>query len=309
MHASPRAKVNLTLAVAPRGPDGYHPLASVFLRVGLADELIVAPSAGPGDGALTVTGLPGCPVAGNLVLRAFLGVRRALGHDLPPLVAHLEKRIPLGGGLGGGSSDGAAAIDSALAVWGAGLAPAALAQLELELGADVPFFARGGPVALIAGRGEQVERLLPPSGDLGVLLVTPPIALSTAEVFARFDDLGASGASGASSDDLAQALRGGLSGDELVAWAARLRDANDLWPAAASLAPALATMRQSLEASTGQPWLLSGSGSTLFALYPSAAAAAESGRLLELSAPSEAIEGAIINAVDLIGPDPIWRFP
>jgi len=68
-------------------------------------------------------------------------------------------------------------------------------------------------------------------------------------------------------------------------------------------------MRQSLEASTGQPWLLSGSGSTLFALYPSAAAAAESGRLLELSAPSEAIEGAIINAVDLIGPDPIWRFP
>jgi 4-diphosphocytidyl-2-C-methyl-D-erythritol kinase len=308
MHASPRAKVNLTLSVAPRRADGYHPLRSVFLRVGLADELVVGPAPGQGGDLLTVGGLPGCPVEGNIVLRAFAAARRELGHHLPGLVTHLDKRIPLGAGLGGGSSDGASAVDAALAVWGAGLAPAALAELALELGADVPFFAHGGPVALIGGRGEQVDRLPAIGGEMGMLLVTPPFSLSTAQVFARFDELGGSMASASVCDDLAGALRGGLSGDELVAWAARLRDANDLWPAAASLAPQLATLRDTLETLTSQPWLLSGSGSTLFALYPSPAAAAEAGRTV-VSAASDSVAGAIINAVDLIGPDPTWRFP
>jgi len=108
--------------------------------------------------------------------------------------------------------------------------------------------------------------------------------------------------------DLARALRDGTSSETVVAWAVRLRDANDLWAAAASLAPGLAALREHLEAETGRPWLLSGSGSTLFALYPSPAEAAVEGRLL-VSAESELLEGAMINAVDLVGPDPAWRFP
>ena len=308
MHASPRAKINLTLSVGPRGDDGYHSLSSVFLRVGLADDLTVAPAPGPGGDVLTLAGLPGAPVDGNLVLRAFALTRRALGHDLPGLVAHLEKRIPMAAGLGGGSADAAAAVDGALIVWGAGLALDVRAEIDLDLGADVPFFARGGEVALVRGRGEQVERLALPTGELGLLLVTPPIALSTAQVFARFDELGIATASESVTRDLARALRDGTSSETVVAWAARLRDANDLWAAAASLAPGLAALHEHLEAETGRPWLLSGSGSTLFALYPSPAEAAVEGRLL-VSAESELLEGAMINAVDLVGPDPAWRFP
>lgn len=308
MHARPLAKINLTLSVGPRGADGYHSLSSVMLRIGLADDLTVAFAPGTGGDVLTLGGLPGAPVEGNLVLRAFTAARRALAHDLPQLVAHLDKRIPMAAGLGGGSSNGAAALDAALGMWRAGLAPAVRENLEVELGSDVPFFARGGPAALIEGRGEQVERLPPITGDVGVLLVTPPVALPTAQVFARFDDLGPATDSSSLAGDLASALRGGLSGGGLVAWAARLRDANDLWPAAASLAPSLAALRAMLETRTGNAWLLTGSGSTLFGLYASAAAAAETGRLLASGSPAE-LEGAIINAVDLTGPDPIWRLP
>ena len=307
MHANPRAKVNLTLTVGPRGEDGYHPLSSVFLRVGLSDELVVA-FAESGHDTLTVTGLASGPIDGNLALRALGAVRQRLGHEMPPLVVHLEKRIPMGGGLGGGSSDGAAAIEAAEVMWGVGIAPSIRAEIEVELGADVPFFARGGEVALIKGRGEQVERLAPLRGELGVLLVTPPIALSTAQVFTRFDELGPATKSESVTSELAYSIGAGMNSESLVAWAAHLRDANDLWVAAASLAPGLAALREQLEAETGRPWLLTGSGSTLFALYPSVAEAVAEGRLI-VSAESELLEGAMINAVDLVGPDPAWRFP
>jgi 4-diphosphocytidyl-2-C-methyl-D-erythritol kinase len=297
MHANPRAKINLTLSVGPRGADGYHPIESLILRVGLADELVVA-FAETGPDVLTVTGLPGCPVEGNLVLRAFAAVRGRIGHDLPPLVATLNKRIPMAAGLGGGSSDGAAAIDAAELMWGVGLAPQVRREVELELGADVPFFARGGDAALVTGRGENIERLPVPAGEYGVLLVSPPFGLSTAQAFARFDELGSISKRPDAPRDLDEALRN----PEL------LRDANDLWPAAASLAPDLATLRDDLESETKRPWMMSGSGSTLFALYPAVAEATADGRLI-VQAESELLEGAIINAVTLNGPEPLWRYP
>jgi 4-diphosphocytidyl-2-C-methyl-D-erythritol kinase len=307
MHANPRAKVNLTLSVGPRSADGYHPIESVMLRVGLTDELVVA-FAESGPDLLTVTGLPGCPVEGNLVLRAFAAVRQRIGHDLPPLVATLDKRIPMAAGLGGGSSDGAAAIEAAEVMWGLGLSPQVRAQVALELGSDVPFFAQGGDAALVTGRGEQVERLAPLEGDLGVLLVTPRFALSTAQVFDRFDDLGRAASSEPITEQLASELRAGTSGARVIEWVERLRDANDLLAAAVSLAPDLAALREYLEAETGRPWLLSGSGSTVFCLYPSVDLASADGRLI-LSAESELLAGAMISAVDLIGPDPNWRYP
>lgn len=294
MHANPRAKINLTLAVGPRGADGYHSIESLILRVGLSDELIVA-FAESGADTLTVTGLPGCPVEGNLVLRAFGAVRRRLGHEMPPLVAHLDKRIPMAAGLGGGSSDAAAAIEAAEVMWGVGLSPQVRAEIELELGADVPFFARGGAAARVSGRGESVERVSVPADEIGVLLVTPPFGLSTAQVFARFDELDPPPI--VPSVDLATAL-----GDP-----AALHEANDLWPAAASLEPRLAQIRDELERLSRDPWMMSGSGSTLFALHSSAAEAAEAGKRL-VSAESELLGGAIINAVDLTGPEPVWRY-
>jgi 4-diphosphocytidyl-2-C-methyl-D-erythritol kinase len=298
MHARPRAKVNLTLSVGPRRHDGLHPLSSVFLRIGLADELNVAFGSGAGDDVLTVGGLEGCPVKGNLVLRAFGAARRALGHSLPPLVAHLDKRIPMDAGLGGGSADAASAVDCALQMWGAGLAPDRLAEVSLELGSDVPFFARNLGAALVSGRGEVIERLpVPP--DIGLLLVTPPIDLSTAAVYARFDEL-------SDGEERPAPEVPDLSG--LAEAAGALREANDLWPAVVSLAPGLGLLRDELETRTGRPWLLSGSGSTLFAVYPSSTMAADAGRSLA-AAEADALGGAMINAVDLVGPDPVWRYP
>ena len=302
MHARPRAKVNLTLRVGERGRDGYHPLESVFLRIGLADELTVAFGNGLGTDVLTVSGLPGADVSENIILRAFDTTRRVLGLELPPLVAHLDKRIPIAGGLGGGSADGAAAVDCALQMWGAALSPALLTDVAVELGADVPFFAANAAAALVRGRGEQIEVLREPSNDIGLLLVTPALALSTAAVFARFDQLPSPTEHTRVISDHATVLA------DLVGSASDLRDANDLWPAAITLAPELATLRDELERQTQRPWLMSGSGSTLFAIYSSADESVASARSL-VASESEALGGALFNAVDLVGPDPHWRYP
>ena len=299
MHARPHAKVNLTLSVEARGRDGYHPLESVFLRIGLTDELTVAFGNGLGADVLTVSGLPGSDASDNIVLHAFDATRRMLGAELPPLVAHLDKRIPITAGLAGGSSDAATAVDCALQMWGASLSPAMLFDLALGLGADVPFFAAHAAAALVRGRGEKIEVLPQPTSEIALVLVTPQIALSTSAVFARFDELDlASQGTRHEAPDL----------NALVASAARLRDANDLWPAAVTIAPQLDVLRDELERQTRRPWLMSGSGSTLFAFYESAGESVDSAR--SLAAPeSEILGGAIINAVDLAGPDPLWRYP
>ncbi|HYI21538.1 MAG TPA: hypothetical protein VEX62_02780 [Candidatus Limnocylindrales bacterium] len=284
LEARPPAKVNLTLDVLGRRNDGYHELRSTFLRVGLSDRLTMDLGAGPGD-RLTVTGLAGAPTEGNLVLTALDALRRHVAAELPPIDVTLDKRIPAAAGLGGGSSDAASALKLACECWGIALAPAEELTLAASLGSDVPFFAHDVPVATINGRGEHVSPIAAPDDDIGgLLLVTPPISLSTAAVFERFDDL---------------PMR--LDED-------RLRDANDLWPAAASLEPSLPRLREELERATSVPWLMSGSGPTLFAIYPSVEEASAAGRSLVESRLPE-LESAILNAVDLIGPDPNWRHP
>ena len=298
MHARPRAKVNLTLSVGPRGRDGYHPLTSAFLRIGLADDLTVAFGDNEGGDVLTVSGLPGCEVDGNLVLRAFAAVRNVMGQDLPQLVAHLNKRIPIAAGLGGGSADAATAVDCALQMWGVGLAPDVLDRVALELGADVPFFANNLDAAVVSGRGEKLEPLTI-EGHPGLLLVTPRIAMSTAAVFAEFDRIKAK----------PERRRPQMPDFAYLAeQSASLRDANDLWPAALALAPELGSVRGELENLTDRPWLMSGSGSTLFAIYESGTEALASGRSV-VAAESDVLGGALFNAVDLVGPDPLWRYP
>jgi 4-diphosphocytidyl-2-C-methyl-D-erythritol kinase len=298
VHARPRAKVNLSLSVGPRGRDGYHPLTSVFLRVGLSDELIVAFGNNEGNDVLTVTGLPGCEIEGNLVLRAFAAVRGTLGQDLPPLVAHLDKRIPIAAGLGGGSADAAAAVDCALQVWGVGLSPEMLDQVALELGADVPFFAHNLDAALVSGRGEKLEPLKINTNP-GLLLVTPRVAMSTAKVFARFDDQNAR----------PERRRPQMPDFVYLAeQSASLREANDLWPAAVSISEELGSVRGELENLSDKPWLMSGSGSTLFSIYESGSEAVASGRSI-VASESDVLGGALFNAVDLYGPDALWRYP
>lgn len=294
----PRAKVNLTLEVVGRRPDGYHELRSIFLRIGLSDRLAVVPGGADGSDTLTVTGLPGAPIRDNLVTRALYALRARVEVPLPALDVVLEKSIPSAAGLGGGSSDCASAIRLAQACWGVGLATEEALALGSELGSDVPFFLSGALAALVEGRGERVTPL-PDATDAGVLLVTPAIALSTARVFARYDDLGV---------EPRRIALAHVNTRQLVEAAERVRDANDLWPAAASLEPSLSALRAELEGATGRPWMMSGSGPTLFALYASAAEAAEGGQAL-VAARLPSLADALINAVDLVGPDPAWRFP
>lgn len=283
------AKLNLTLAVVGRRPDGFHELHSVMVPLGLADRLALAPAHAPAD-TIHVVGPDGSSVPGdpgpperNLVLRAITTARdalRASGVDasLPALAARLEKWIPVAAGLAGGSSDGAAALDGALEAWGVAGALDAAARLAVaaSLGSDVPFFLAGG-WALVEGRGDRVTRLPGVRGAAPwAVLVTPAVAASTHEVFAAYAAgvRPPAGASLATSRHLAAELAGGLASDRFLDRAGVLALANDLVPATAALLPALAALRRGLGRLLGRPVGQSGSGPTLWVLYPSEATAA-----------------------------------
>jgi 4-diphosphocytidyl-2-C-methyl-D-erythritol kinase len=274
------AKLNLALAVVGRRRDGFHDLHSVFVPLGLADRLSLSPAAADRD-TLHVTGYDAGRPEENLVIRAIAAMRTAVRGNwaggpgpAPALAARLEKRIPVAAGLAGGSSDAAAAMDGSLEAWGAELQPETLLKTAAALGSDVPFFLLGGP-ALVEGRGELVAPLHGLHSTPGVLLVTPAIAVSTADVFAVFDGLGGqgNGSTRMTSAHLAEELRSGLAAADLVARAGVLMVANDLLQAALVLVPELLPFRRALSRLLVRPIGLSGSGPTLWALYPSEAEA------------------------------------
>ena len=278
----PPAKRNLTLAVVGRRSDGYHALHTVMTPLALYDRLSLVPDPSPGArDRIRVDGFDAGPTDDNLVIRALAATRRAvrphLAADPPALAVRLEKRIPVAAGLAGGSSDAAAAIDGALEAWGAGdaLGPAERSELAASLGSDVPFFLAGGP-ALVEGRGERVTPLRgivlgPGEGEPGIVLATPAVAAHTATVFAAWADgaMAEPGVAARSSEHFAAEFGSGLSSRRLLERAGVLAAANDLLPAAAAVVPGLTAFRRALTRLLGRPIGLSGSGPTLWALYPS----------------------------------------
>ena len=314
------AKLNLTLAVVGRRADGFHDLHSVMVPLGLADRLVLAPVHAPAPARGSARVLPPAPAAGdtihivgpggspaagdlgpperNLVLRAIAAARealRAVGVDapLPPLVARLEKQIPVAAGLAGGSSDAAAALDGALEAWGlaGALGPGERLAVAASLGSDVPFFLAGG-WALVEGRGERVTPLPGVRGPVPwALLVTPAVAASTSAVYAAFR-AGArppAGASLATSRHLAAELTGGLTAGRFLDRAGVLAAANDLGPATAALLPALAALRHGLRWLLRRPVGQTGSGPTLWLLYPSEATAAEAAATVHVALASDSL--------------------
>jgi 4-diphosphocytidyl-2-C-methyl-D-erythritol kinase len=276
------AKINLTLAVTGRRPDGFHDLHSVFVPLSLADHLSLAVGAPGGKDSLHVAGHDTGPRDQDLVLRAIAAARAAVGAGpgrpaTAPIAARLEKHIPVGAGLGGGSSDAAATLDGALEAWDAELTPSARLAVAVALGSDVPFFLAGGP-ALVEGRGEHVTRLTGLRADPeppAVLLVTPAVHVATGDVFAVFAGSAARGDGSVrmTSAHLAEELRTGLDPRDLVARAAVLAAANDLLGATALVVPALVPFRRALARLLGRPIGMSGSGPTLWALYATIAEA------------------------------------
>lgn len=249
MKVEANAKVNFSLEVYGRRADGYHELRSVVLPVDLSDVLDIESAA---DGMISSDTGYG---ENDLVVRA----ARALQAACPSAAGkgakvHVEKHIPAGGGLGGGSADAAATLRALNEVWGLGLSPEALAEIGASVGSDVPALVLAQhyrePV-LMEGRGERVrlldadERGRLELGDLGewMVLANPGVESSTAEVYARCTprDKTESGVFDASAAPV-----------------------NDLQAAACALHPEIASALAALMVAGARGAMMSGSGSTVF---------------------------------------------
>jgi len=175
-------KINLHLCVLDRRDDGFHDLESVFLALSIGDELRFASLKERSVCELRMAG--SVPVEQNSVFKAVALFRSVTGFD-GGLRIDVRKRIPLGSGLGGGSSDAAAALRALDALAGTRLEPAVLSSMAAELGSDVPFFLHDG-TALVEGRGERIRELPTPPG-LRVVLVNPGLHSGTREAFRLLD--------------------------------------------------------------------------------------------------------------------------
>lgn len=249
------AKVNLSLHVRPLRADGLHPLESLVQTIDWCDVLEVAE--GDNEDVLNISGDISVDSKDNLVLRA-LGEIRTQG-DVPPLSLKLEKVIPVGAGLGGGSSDAAACL---VAAQDAGhLPPDAAAKVAPLVGADVTLFLTGGTL-MMSGVGDQivpVEALR----ELALAVVVPDFEMSTGDVYRRWDKMGGPVGPLARNSALPPRLRNGMP----------LR--NDLLPAALNLEPRLGDFISDLRRLWGVPVFMTGSGSACFGYFSSVEEATE----------------------------------
>lgn len=249
-----RAKLNLGLRVVGRRADGYHLLDTLFHTVALHDDLRLRLA--ERDCQLEVTAddpaalVPAGP--DNLVVRALSRLAAAVGYR-GGFVAHLHKRIPHGGGLGGGSSDAAAALRLANELLARPLDEGRLAAVAVGLGADVPFFLRGG-----SQRGRGIGDALEPVAvaPLHFVLVVPPFGCPTADVYKSFATLWKSGA--------AADTVGTIEVPDTTEALLRTGFPNDLQLAAERVRPELGALRLRVGQLAGMPVAMTGSGSTLF---------------------------------------------
>jgi 4-diphosphocytidyl-2-C-methyl-D-erythritol kinase len=273
------AKVNLFLEVLRRRPDGYHEVATLMVRHGLADVLDFERT---GDGVVSLEcDRPGLSTGpDNLVTRAAEALRVATGCRAGARV-RLTKRIPMAAGLAGGSSDAAATLLALDRLWGTGLGPAGLVPLAAALGSDVAFFVNGGPAAWCTGRGEVVEPLVP-GRAFDLVLVCPTEGLSTPAVYGKLR-VPAEPVDGS-------AVRSAfLAGDAEALGRALF---NRLQEPAEELSPAVAAWHRRLLAEAPLGALMSGSGSSLFALCRDRREAAGLARRLRQSPPAGLPAGA-----------------
>lgn len=264
------AKLNLLFEVHGRRDDGYHEIETLMVPVSLFDSLSfrAVPPAADGLGPISLDcrwaslaqSPPLPPPEKNIAFRAVDLLRCRAGIEAGAAL-RLLKRIPLESGLGGGSSDAAAALVAANLGWGLNWDRPRLAAVAAELGSDVPFFLYGG-AAICRGRGERVEPL-PCPASLHAVIVRPPVGLSTAEVYGRCR----AGAQRGGATALCHAMRRG----SLTKVARQMH--NGLQNAAAELSPWVDRLASELRRIGCPAHQLTGSGSSYFGLFRSAAAA------------------------------------
>jgi len=255
------AKVNLALSVGPAGDGGFHGIASWMVTTALADELEVKrlPADRPSrfsidwhEDARRRTDID-WPIRKDLAVRAHALLEQKLGGALP-IQLRLRKRIPVGGGLGGGSSNAAAMLRALDALFDLRLRAEYLEAISRELGSDVPFLVRGGS-ALVEGTGERLTRVAMPLVHL--VLVFPSVVCPTGPVYHAFDRLRPD----ARLDG--PRVRALVDAGDLGAIRPDM-PFNDLADAACEVAPALCELRARAEKIAQSPVHVSGSGSTLF---------------------------------------------
>ncbi len=253
------AKVNLFLRVLSREEGGFHGLETLLCLISLADTLRAERREGRGV-TIEVAGAELGAAEQNLAVRGASLVLESVGHRFG-IHLTLTKRIPVQAGLGGGSSDAAAALHAANRLAGDAIPRHELLQLAGRLGSDVPFFCTGASLALAWNRGERMLRL-PPLPSAPALLLTPAVPVSTADAYGWVDGAKQSaGRRGAVALDL----------DALSAWGDIARMAGNDFES--PVFGRHAEIRAAFEALAGSRPLLcrmTGSGSTLFAIYRSA---------------------------------------
>ena len=242
------AKVNLALRVEAPRSDGLHPIRGVFQSIDWTDEVSVVPAE---TDAVVVNRGSAPEDESNLAWRAVDAVRSLAGSTSAVRVT-LSKSVPQGAGLGGGSADAAAALILASRRFGIGFDD--VRSLAYQLGADVPFALVGG-TAIVGGIGELVSPE-PDADGFGLAIVVPDLVLATPAVYAAWDELEGPSGPAYPEPSLPPSLR------DLAPLV------NDLYPAAVAVAPELDDWRAELEGSWGIPVAMTGSGSGLFAYFP-----------------------------------------
>jgi 4-diphosphocytidyl-2-C-methyl-D-erythritol kinase len=266
------AKLNGFLHVTGRRSDGYHTLETLLVPIDRCDWITL--SSHEGSEILRTRGSPGIAPDDDLAVRAARLVQRRCRIERGVAI-EVEKRIPIGGGLGGGSSDAATVLLGLNRLWGLGLSRLNLMALALELGADVPFFVFGEP-AFASGIGEALERFsIPPTW---FVVLTPRIAVSTAAIFA------------------APELTRHTPSAKMRAFS-EAYGGNDLQAVAVSRFPEISTCLGVLtrEASNDVKVAMSGSGSSVFAAFADEKAAAQA---LSRAARAEKVTGFVARALD-----------
>lgn len=254
-------KINLYLRIVRKREDGFHELETVFQSVGGGDLLSVHPAA-----ELSLSCNWGDLSVGedNLVVKAArLLQRRYPAAAEQGAALHLEKRTPMGAGMGGGSVNAAAALVLLSRLWNLPVTPAQLAEYGAELGSDVPFFFTAG-TAFAGGRGEKLEPL--PTPGLWLVLLRPPVSVNTGWAYGQWR---AAECSGPSVEEFIQALRQG----DPAEIARLLR--NDLEPGVAAGTPEIAAAREWLLARDVLGARMTGSGSVVFGIARDEAQARE----------------------------------
>ncbi|MCX6598260.1 MAG: 4-(cytidine 5'-diphospho)-2-C-methyl-D-erythritol kinase [Acidobacteria bacterium] len=262
------AKINLALAVLGKRSDGFHEIRSVFQTISLADRVTISFQRKRQSSVAVSCSveIPGTNLA-EKAARAVLEAVKLNGQ----VKIHIDKRIPMGGGLGGGSTDAAAILMALPALAGKAISPDRLKDIAVGLGSDVPFFLRGG-CAVGMGQGEELYPLPDPKPVHG-LLITPQVHVSTKDAYAA---LGRS--VGALTSDRNFPILKRL---QSLAWALEVRAPKAVWAADCQndfeevvfrQYPVLQVLRRKLSRMGAAPALMTGSGAALFGLYDDAAA-------------------------------------